>query len=114
MIPAQTFETLWVAQHLVSLLGQGEVLTRDLLLPGDADLKHMLGFLTSRYAAQGWQVQRYASRILGLAHPVWLGHPDKRCDALGAHRQADVREPKGLGRGKLALKRGAQRSASSG
>ncbi len=57
-MPAQTLETLWVAPHLVSLLGQGEARTRALLLPGDADLKHLLGFLTSRYATQGWQAQR--------------------------------------------------------
>ena len=52
-MPAQTFETLWVAPHLVSLLGQGDELPRDLVLRGDADRKHLLGCLTSRHAAQG-------------------------------------------------------------
>ena len=113
-MPAQTFETLWVAQHLVSLRGQGDELTRDLLLPGDADLKHLLGFLTSRHAAQGWQVKRYASRILDLAHPVWLGHPEKRCNALGADRQADGIEPECRGGLQLEVQRGAKLPAHRG
>ncbi len=113
-MPAQTLETLWVAQHLVALLGQGDELTRDLLLPGDADLKHLLGFLTSRYAAQGWQAQRYASRILGLAHPMLLGHPEKRFNAIGADRQADVIEPECRGGLQLEGKIGSKLPAYRG
>jgi hypothetical protein len=103
-----------MAQHLVSLLGQGDELTRALLLPGDADLKHLLGFLTSRYAAQGWQAKRYASRILGLAHPMVLGHPEKRCNALGADRHADVIEPEGRGGPQLEVKIGSKLPAHRG
>jgi hypothetical protein len=114
LIPAETLETLRVPQHRTALRGQGDQLTRDLLLPRPTDRKDLLGFCTSRHAAQGGEAQRHASGILGVAHPMVLGHPAKRCDALGADRHANVLEPKGFGRCKLALKRGAQRSASSG
>jgi len=42
---AQTLKTLWVTQHLAPLLGQGDDLPCDLLLPRHADVKHLLGFL---------------------------------------------------------------------
>ena len=86
---AQTLKTLWVTQHLAPLLGQGDDLTGELLLPRHADLKHLLGFLPSGKTAQGRQAKRDASRILRLAHPVLLGHPEKRFDGIGADRQAD-------------------------
>ena len=114
MIPAQTLETLRVPQHLTALLGQGDQLTGDLLLPRHTDREDLLGFFTSRHAAQGGEAKRHASRILGLAHPVLLGHPEKRGDAIGAHWHADGLEPKGLGRFTLDRKRGAKLSASSG
>ena len=44
---AQTLKPLWVPQHLAPLLGQGDALTCDLLLPRHADAKHLFGFLTS-------------------------------------------------------------------
>ena len=43
---AQTLKTLWVTQHLAPLLGQGDDLPCDLLLPRHADAKHLFGFLT--------------------------------------------------------------------
>ncbi len=108
---AEALETLRVAQHLTPLLGQRDELTGDLLLPRHPDREDLLGLFTSRHAAQGGEAKRHASRILGLAHPVLLGHPEKRCDAIGAHRQADVLEPKGFGCFKLDRKRGAKLSA---
>jgi len=46
-----------------------------------------------------------------VAHPVLLGHPEKRFDAIGAQRQADVLKPKSFGSFKLDLKIGAKLSA---
>jgi hypothetical protein len=82
-----------MAQHLAPLLGQGGELSCDLLLSRDADLKDLLGFLPGGQAAQGRQAQGDASRILSLAHPMALGHPEKRFDGIGTDRQADVIEP---------------------
>jgi len=103
-----------VAHHLVSLRGQGAALPWDLLLPGDADRKPLLGFRTSRHAAPGGQVKRDASRILGWAHPVVLGHPEKRCTARRADRHAEVSEPEWRGGLQLDGKRGAQLPAHRG
>src|SRR5713101_1997615 len=116
LIPAETLETLRVPQHLTALLGQGDQLTRNLLLSRHPDREDLLGLFTSRHAAQGGEAKRHSSRILGLAHPVLLGHPEKRFDAIGAHRQADVLEPKGFGRFKLDRKIGAnsRRKAAEG
>jgi len=44
---AQTLETLWVAQHLSPLLGQGGALTGELLLPRHTHRQHLLGFFPS-------------------------------------------------------------------
>ena len=114
LLPAETLETLRVPQHRTALLGQGDQLTWDLLWPRPTDRQDLRGFCTRRHAAQGGEAQRHASGIVGVAHPMVLGHPAKRCDALGADRHANVLEPKGLGSCKLDLKRGATRSASSG
>src|SRR5713226_3494639 len=81
--------------------------------PGDADLKDLLGFLASGKTAASREAQGDASRLLGLPHTVWLGDPKKRCDGIGADRQADVLEPEGLGGLKLEGKRGVKRQASS-
>src|SRR4029453_989415 len=97
----QTFKTLWVTQHLTPLLGQGDELTGELSLPRHADLKHLLGFLPCGKTAQGRQGKSDSSRILRLAHPVLLGHPEKRFDSIGANRQANVIEPECLGDLKL-------------
>ncbi len=51
---------------------------------------------------------------MGLAHPLWLGHPAKRCNALGGDRQADVIEPEGRGGLQLAGKRGSKLPAHRG
>jgi hypothetical protein len=48
---AQTLKTLWVTQHLAPLLGQGGERRCDLLLPRDADLQYLLGFLPSGHTS---------------------------------------------------------------
>ena len=108
---AQALKTRGVPQHLAPLLGQGEDLTCACLLPRHADVKHLLGFLPRGKTAEGGQAKRDASRILGLAHPVVLGHPKKRCDGLGAEGQADVSEPECLGGLKLERAIGVQLQA---
>ena len=110
---AQTLKTLWVPQHLATLLAQRDDLACHLLLSGHADLKDLLGFLASGKTAASREAQGDASRILGLPHTVWLGDPKKRCDGIGAERQADVLAPEGLGGLKLEGKRGVTRQASS-
>ena len=76
--------------------------------------KHLLGFLPSGHTAQGRQAKRDASRILRLAHPVVLGHPEKRFDGIGADRQADVIEPERLGGLELELEIGPKLPAQGG
>jgi len=110
---AQTLKTLWVPQHLATLFAQRDDLACHLLLSGHADLKDLLGFLASGKTAASREAQGDASRLLGLPHTVWLGDPKKRCDGIGADRQADVLEPEGLGGLKLEGKRGVKRQASS-
>ena len=100
---AQTLKTLWVSQHLAPLLGQGDDLPCDLVLPRYADGKHLLGFLPRGKTAEGRQAKRDASRILGLAHPVLLGHPEQRFDGIGADRQANLVETERLGGLELIL-----------
>src|SRR4029453_12958789 len=94
---AQTLKTLWVTQHFAPLLGQGDDLPCDLLLPRHADVKPLLGFLPRGKTAEGRQAQRDASRSLGLAHPMLLSHPEKRFDGIGADRQANLGETERLG-----------------
>jgi len=86
----------------------------EFLLPRDTDSKDLLGFLPSRCPTQGRQTQCDASRVLRLAHPVVLGHPEEGFDRLGAHRQADMIESKGLSRFQLVLQRGTKLEAQSG
>src|SRR6266446_8051775 len=102
-IQAQTLEALGVRAPLAPLLRQGGEPTGARVLSGHADLKHWLGFLPRRHAAQGWQAKRDASRILGLAHPVLLGHPEKRFDRIGTDRQANLVETECLGGLELIL-----------
>ncbi len=97
-----------MAQHLAPLLGQGGELRCDLVLSCDADLQDLLGFLPGGQAAQGRQVQGDASRILRLAHPMALGHPEKRCDGIGTDRHADVIEPECRSGLQLEVKIGAK------
>ena len=103
-----------MAQHLAPLLGQGGELRCDLVLSCDADLQDLLGFLPGGQAAQGRQVQGDASRLLRLAHPMALGHPEKRCDGIGTDRQADVIEPECRSGLQLEGKIGAELQAQSG
>src|SRR5712691_567519 len=100
---AQTLKTLWVTQPLAPLLGQGDDRACDFLLPRHADVKHLLGFLPRGKTAEGRQAKRDARRILGLAHPVVLGHPEKRFDGIGAERQAHLVETERLGGLELIL-----------
>ena len=108
LIEAQTLKTLWVIQYLAPLLGQGDDLTCEFLLPGPADVKHLLGFLTSRKTAQSLQAQRHAIRILRLTRPMALGHPKKRFDGIGADRQADMIQPEVRGRLQFEIKIGSK------
>jgi hypothetical protein len=90
---AQTLEALRVREHLAPLFRQGGQPSGALVLSGHPDLKDWLGFLPRRHPAKGRQAQGDASGILGLAHPVVLGRPEKRCDRIGTDRQSDVIEP---------------------
>ena len=103
LLPAQSLKTAWVGQHLTPLLGQRGEATDDLLLRSHADLKHLLGFLPGRRAAQGGQAQRDAMGILDRAHPVLLGQAEQRFDGIGAERQADIVETQRRGRLELVL-----------
>src|SRR5712691_12800733 len=79
---AQTLKTLWVPQHLATLLAQRDDLACHLLWSGHADLKDLLGFLASGKTAASREAQGDASRILGLPHTVWLGDP--KSDAMAS------------------------------
>ena len=108
LIEAQTLKTLWVIQYLAPLLGQGDDLTCEFLLPGPADVKHLLGFLPSGKTAQSRQAQRHAIGIRRLTRPMALGHPKKRFDGIGADRQADMIEPEGRGGLQFEIKIGSK------
>lgn len=108
LIEAQTLKTLWVIQHLAPLLGQGDDLTCEFLLPGHADVKHLLGFLPSGKTTQSRQAKRHAIGIRRLTRPMALGHPKKRFDGIGADRQADVIEPEGRGGLQFEIKIGSK------
>src|SRR6266852_7832551 len=99
----QTLKTLWVSQHLATLFTQRDDRAGPLLWSGHADLQDLLGFLARGKTTKSREAQGDARRILRLAHPVLLGDPKKRCDGIGADRQADVIEPEG--RGGLQLER---------
>jgi hypothetical protein len=103
-----------VTPYLTPLLGQGDDLTCKRLLPRNAAVKHPLGFLPHGQTAEGRKTQGDASRILALAHTMVLGHSTKRCNGIGADRQADVGEPEGLRGLQLERKRGVKLRASSG
>src|SRR5258708_25796975 len=90
---AQTLKTLWVTQHLAPLLGQGDDLTCDLLLPRHADVKHLLSFLPRGHTAQSRQAKRHAIRIPRLSHPMTLRDAEKRFNGSGAARHPAVIHP---------------------
>ena len=75
LIQAQTLEALRVSEYLAPLFRQGGEPSGELVLAGHTHLKDLLGFLPSRYPAKGRQAKGDARGILGLAHPVLLGHP---------------------------------------
>src|SRR6266581_5537855 len=93
VIEPETLETLRVSQHLAPLPGQGGALRGACLWSRPPSLAHLLGFLPSGHTAQGRPAQRQATRIRRLAHPMALGHAEKRCDGLGADRHAAVSAP---------------------
>src|SRR2546428_4395837 len=111
---AQTLKALGVRQHLAALLGQGDDLTCKRRLPGHTDGTHLLGFLASGQTAEGRQTKGDASGILGLAHAVLLGHPKKRCDGIGADRQADMIEPESFSAVERVVKLGSKLLTQSG
>src|SRR5437763_9830737 len=111
---AETLQALRVRQHLASLLGQGDQWSSELLVSRHADLKHLLGFVASRHTAQGRQAKGDATRIRSLAHPMALGHAEKRFDGIGADRQAEVIEPEGLGGPEFEVEIGAKLPTQSG
>ena len=75
-----------MAQHLAPMLGQRGQLPRDLVLSRPADPQPLLGFLLRRRPTEGRQAKGNASRLLRLAPPVALGHPEERCHRIGADR----------------------------
>jgi len=96
-----------VAQHLTPLCGQRGDLTGELVLPRHTPLQDLLGFFPRGNTAEGREAKRHTTGILRLAHPMPLGHPEKRCDGIGADRQANVIPPKGGGGCQLGDQRGA-------
>ncbi len=110
----QTLEALRVREHLAPLCRQGGQPSSALVLSGHTDLKDLLGVLPSRHPAKGRQAQGDARGILGLAHPVLLGPPEKRCDRIGTDRQSDVIEPEGLGGLELVRQRSGKLQAQCG
>ncbi len=111
---AQALKTLWVSEHLAPLRGQRNALTCKRLLPGHADVKHLLGFLARGKTAEGRQTKRDASRILGLADAVLLGHPKQRFDGIGTDRHADLIEPECRGGLELVGKIGSKLLTQNG
>ena len=107
-LAAERLKTLWVSEHLAPLLGQGGERRGEVLLSGHTHLEHLLGFLVSRHPAQGRQAKRNAYRILGLAHPVLLGHTEKRFDGIRTDRQPDVIKPEGRGGLELEVQVGSK------
>ena len=114
LTPAQTLERLPMAQHLAPLLGQRGALPRDFVLSRHADPQHLRGRLSGWRTTQGRQTQRDAGCILRLAQAMARGHPEERCDRIGADGQADVLEPSGLGGLELLRQRGATLLAHCG
>src|SRR5712691_8043309 len=102
---AQALKSVWVGQHLASLLYQRGKAAGELLLLSHAALEHLLGFLPGWRAAQGGEAKRDVIGILDLTHPVSLSQAEKRCDGIGADRQADLVEPQRCGGLELVLER---------
>ena len=81
-------------EHLSSLFDQRGEAASDLLLFGNADLDHLLGFGPGGGAAQGGQAKGDAIGILNLARAVKLTQSEERFDLIGAHRQTDMIQTK--------------------
>ena len=113
LIHTQPLERRGVGQHRASLFGQGGEATCDRLLLRHAHRKHLPGFLPGGGAAQGRQTKRKAIGILDFAHPVLLGHPEKRFDLIRTDWQANFPQPQRRGRLKLELKIGGKLKAHS-
>ena len=103
-----------MAQHLAPLRGQRGQLARDRVVSRHAHPPHLLGFLSRRRPPQGRQAQGHANRILRLSHPVALGHPEERCNRLGADRQADMIKSYSRSSCELVLQLGLKRQAHWG
>jgi hypothetical protein len=112
--PAQALEMLRVPQPLTPRLGHRGALSGARVLPGPTDGEDLCGFLPRRRPASGWEAKREASRLRRLAHSVVLGHPQERCESIGAAWQADVIEPKSRSGCQRDRTRGATRLAPCG
>ena len=110
----ETLKTLRVPQHLAPLPGQGGELRREFLLSRHTHLEHLFRFLPSGNPAQGREAKRHAIGIRSLAHPMALGHTEKRFDGIGADRQADVIAPECCGGLQLEVKLGSKLLTQSG
>ena len=69
-------------------------MTGELVLSGHTDLKDLRGFLPSRHHRTRPAGEGHARGILRLAHPVLLGHPEKRFNRIRTDRQADRSSPR--------------------
>jgi len=94
LLCAQALETVRMWEHLSSLFDQRGEAISDLLLFGNADLDHPLGFDPGGGAAKGGQAKGDTIGILDLARAVKLSQSEERFDLIGAHRQTDIIQTK--------------------
>jgi hypothetical protein len=94
LLCAQALETIRMWEHFSSLFDQRGEATGDLLLFGNADLDHLLGFLPGWGAAQGGQAKGDSIGILDLSRAVKLSQSKERFDLIGTHRQTDMVQTK--------------------
>lgn len=114
LIAVQGLEPVWMRQYVTPLLRQGGQLTGELILLGNADLKHLPGFRSCGDATQGGQAQSDPMGILELAYAVLFGQPEQRLDGIGADGQAARGEAKRRGGLELALEVAGKIAAHGG
>jgi len=94
LLCAQALKTVRMWEHLSSLFDQRGEATSDLLLFGNADLDHLLGFGAGGGAAEGGQAKGDTIGIADLARAVKLSESEERFDLIGTHRQTDMIQTK--------------------